>query len=67
MRPILSTLGEKQQTFACLSGVGSIGVCDVRRLFIGHVSRKVLVFDRFIAKPEEFLREDEAPDKFIPC
>lgn len=46
--------------------MGRVGMCDVR-LLVGHISREVLMFDRLVAEPEEFLGEDEAPNEGTSC
>ena len=60
MALILCTLGEEQETLACLGGMRSVAVSDIC-LVVVKVTRQMLVLERFVTEPEELLRDEKAP------
>lgn len=66
VRLVFSTLGKEQQTLSRLCSMRGVRMCDVR-FFVGHISGEVLMFHRLVAKPEELLREDKAPNEGTSC
>ena len=57
---VLCTLGEEQETLACLGGMRSIAMSNICLLVV-KITRQMLVLERFVTEPEELLRDEKAP------
>lgn len=60
---VLSSLGEKHKTLACLGGMRSIRMANVLRFLVAKVCSKMLVLEGSVTEPEVLLREDETPER----
>ena len=60
---VLSSLGEKHKTLACLGGMRSIRMANVLRFLVAKVCSKMLVLEGSVAEPEVLLREDETSER----
>ena len=62
---VFRALGEEEQAFTGLSGMGCIGVSDVLILLSIHIVCKMAMLQRLIAEPEVFFGEEKTPNRNV--